>query len=80
MFCHLRSFERTWEKGKMENQSFKWNWNKPDLGFLRRILLSSKKSISARDFLKSFPNIEWLIDVLSTLNPNHRYFERSYYP
>ena len=26
------------------------------------------------------PNIEWLIDVLSTLNPNHRYFERSYYP
>ena len=26
------------------------------------------------------PNIEWLIDVLSTLNPNHRYFDRSYYP
>ncbi|MFN7881363.1 MAG: hypothetical protein ACK5NI_02770 [bacterium] len=26
------------------------------------------------------PNIEWLLDVLSTLNPDHRYFHRSYYP
>jgi hypothetical protein len=26
------------------------------------------------------PNIQWLLDVLSTLNPNHRYFQKNYYP
>ena len=26
------------------------------------------------------PDIEWLLDALSTLNPDHRYFHRSYYP
>ena len=26
------------------------------------------------------PDIEWLLNVLSTLNPDHRFFHRSYYP
>ena len=26
------------------------------------------------------PDIEWLLIVLSTLQPNHRYFGKSYYP
>jgi hypothetical protein len=26
------------------------------------------------------PDIEWLLVVLSTLQPNHRYFNKSYYP
>jgi len=26
------------------------------------------------------PDIEWLLVVLSTLQPNHRYFSKSYYP
>ena len=26
------------------------------------------------------PDIEWLLVVLSTLKPNHRYFSKSYYP
>ena len=38
----------------MENRSFKSNWIKSDLGFLRRILLSSKKGLSARHYWNSF--------------------------
>jgi hypothetical protein len=26
------------------------------------------------------PDIDWLLNVLSTLNPDHKYFHRSYYP
>jgi len=26
------------------------------------------------------PDIEWLLVVLSTLQPNHRYFNKSYFP
>ena len=26
------------------------------------------------------PDIEWLLVVLSTLQPNHRFFSKSYYP
>ena len=26
------------------------------------------------------PDIEWLLVVLSTLKPNHRYFSKSYFP
>jgi hypothetical protein len=26
------------------------------------------------------PDIEWLLVVLSTLQPNHRFFGKSYYP
>ena len=26
------------------------------------------------------PDIDWLLVVLSTLQPNHRYFSKSYYP
>ena len=26
------------------------------------------------------PDIEWLLVVLSTLQPNHRYFSKNYYP
>ena len=26
------------------------------------------------------PDIEWLLIILSTLQPNHRYFGKSYYP
>jgi hypothetical protein len=30
--------------------------------------------------IKSEPDFEWCKDVLSTLDPNHRFFQKSYYP
>jgi len=50
------------------------------------VLEEIQKLLKSKNFVLSFsekkrePDLEWCINVLSTLNLNHRFFKKDYYP
>ena len=43
-------------------------------------LLKSKNLILTTTVKKHEPDLEWCLNVLSSLNINHRFFKKEYYP